>query len=489
MKRKTAFISAVLTGLLMFNVSAAQITEVKVSDFDNSIVTVTGTTEDALASVTAVKKDTSLSAGTYNSESDMSVQQATITDGKFNASFQFIADTGWYDFYVSGNTTPFAFEMISKTEILAFVSDLGTAKFSKTELPAKLTYYTPSMGVDIAFANTEGKMSCLAENMITYCADIASNGIPAVSAIAARTKAEVELLDGLAAAQTSTVVNNLLTSYATPAQFDISAYSTLDDYGKTYVCDALMGQSYTNMAAFLAAFNPLVSSAPAQPSATPAPYYPMGGGGGGSSVGGTVVLPPAADSQSGTTDGRVIFERFNDIDSVPWAWEAILYLSDHNVINGVGDNSFMPDAKVKREQLAKMMAVAFNCNGSGSGAGFADVAAGDWSVDYIAAVKEHGLMNGIDENLFGFGMNVSRQDLCVTIYRAAKNNGYVFTNQKTDFKDFDEISDYAKEAVSYLAGEGIISGDGDGSVLPHSSATRAETAKILYSVMTSLLNK
>ena len=52
-----------------------------------------------------------------------------------------------------------------------------------------------------------------------------------------------------------------------------------------------------------------------------------------------------------------------------------------------------------------------------------------------------------------------------------------------DFTDFERIGDYAKEAVKSLAGAKIISGMEDGSFAPMESATRAQTAKMVYELM------
>ena len=92
-------------------------------------------------------------------------------------------------------------------------------------------------------------------------------------------------------------------------------------------------------------------------------------------------------------------------------------------------------------------------------------------------------MKGVRDDTFGIGTSIKREDICVAIYRAAKENGYTFANPKTDFTDFEEVSDYAKEAVSMLAGEGIINGMGDGSFAPKKETTRAQAAKLMYAVI------
>ena len=51
-----------------------------------------------------------------------------------------------------------------------------------------------------------------------------------------------------------------------------------------------------------------------------------------------------------------------------------------------------------------------------------------------------------------------------------------------DFRDAQNVSDYAHESVKTLQNAGIVSGDDTMSFNPHAFATRAEAAKIIYVV-------
>jgi len=479
-----------MAGMLTLSANAAKITNVVVSDFDNSVFTVSGTADEDIVSITMLPEDSTLGEGEYLATDNISIQKADVSEGKFTASFKFSGTSGWYDFHVTGNDEPYTFEYISAGAILQFVEDLGDKVYSGTELAEKLRYFAPAMGIDLAFATGDAAMSCVTAAIEAGSELIKADGITALSAIVEQTKAELELLGAIDEAETPTVVNNLLSKYSESAKVDISEYNKLTDYGKTVVCTEFAGKAYSDIALFRTDFAEAVKNAPeADPDAEEedddddkgSSRPSRGGGGGGVSIPVTPVVP-----EPEVEDGTVIFDRFNDIDDVSWAWEAILYLSDRNIINGTGDGSFLPGDGITREQFAKIMAVAFDCYDSGAADGFADVADDDWSASYIASVRNRGYMNGIDDSNFGYGMDISRQDICVTIYRAAKLAGYSFGTQKNDFYDFDSVSDYAKEAVSYFAGEGIINGTGDGSFKPLSSATRAEAAKIVWSVMTKM---
>jgi hypothetical protein len=47
------------------------------------------------------------------------------------------------------------------------------------------------------------------------------------------------------------------------------------------------------------------------------------------------------------------------------------------------------------------------------------------------------------------------------------------------FKDAAEVSDYARDALRWAVSAGVVSGTGDGKLLPRGSASRAEVAAII----------
>lgn len=174
---------------------------------------------------------------------------------------------------------------------------------------------------------------------------------------------------------------------------------------------------------------------------------------------------------------------FTDIDSVSWALKAINTLYHKGVISGKADGVFAPNDKLKREEIVKILVLGMNIPTTTEATAFDDVDANEWYADYIARAKASGVVTGVSDTAFGVGTNVTRQDIAVMIYRAAKNVGTGFVKTKTDFNDYDTVADYAREAVSMLAGEGIINGYDDGSFRPTDYVTRAEAAKMVYSAI------
>lgn len=68
-------------------------------------------------------------------------------------------------------------------------------------------------------------------------------------------------------------------------------------------------------------------------------------------------------------------------------------------------------------------------------------------------------------------------------YNAVKKEDVSEKDIKLSFDDADEISDYAKQAVAYLADNGVVNGVDGKNFAPRAFATRAQTAKIIYMLL------
>ena len=211
-----------------------------------------------------------------------------------------------------------------------------------------------------------------------------------------------------------------------------------------------------------------------------------GGGGGGASApglsaGGTMVVTPVGSvditKQNDKNANENLKYAFSDIAEVEWAATAIEALTAKGIINGVGDGKFDPQATVTREQFVKMLCVALNLTEEAE-ISFTDIAADDWSLPYIKKAVKAGLISGMDENTFGYGVGISRQDIAVILHRTVKE-----TTGDAQFADKAEIADYAVAAVGALSGLKILNGFEDGSFKPNASCTRAQAAVIIYNYL------
>lgn len=241
----------------------------------------------------------------------------------------------------------------------------------------------------------------------------------------------------------------------------------------------LSGQNYNDYSALKSAIDNIKSSNSGSPSSSGGNR----GGGSGGSIGGTKTYPtvvPDTDNK----DIELNYYVFDDLDSVEWAREPICKLAEMGVLRGKEYRLFYPNDNITREEFVKMLTVAYKLNIENKTAKFTDVNADDWFMPYVAAALENGIVNGVSDDMFGTGQNITRQDLAVMAYNAALKNGVEFNTEVVQkFSDDDKISDYAKTAVYALKSQDIVNGIDGKNFAPQDTATRAEAAKILYALI------
>ena len=162
---------------------------------------------------------------------------------------------------------------------------------------------------------------------------------------------------------------------------------------------------------------------------------------------------------------------------------------EKGIVSGVGNGNFEPGRTIKREEFAKLLCEAFGYEQSNNKCHFEDVLPGSWCEKYVMTAYDMGVVNGMSDTFFGTGQNITRQDMVTMIYRALAESDIEFSKTNEDFKDFYDVSEYAKEAVGKLSAEGIVNGVGNGEFSPKTNATRAEAAVIIARVTERFLEQ
>lgn len=200
-------------------------------------------------------------------------------------------------------------------------------------------------------------------------------------------------------------------------------------------------------------------------------------------VGSIVALP-----QGNISENEMLIPIFDDIEGVEWAKPAIVYLTEKQILDGVGGTKFNPNGLVTREQLAKMVVGAFAKGAQAGENVFSDVDVNAWYAPFVLKANAAGIAKGLGDGTFGVGKNVTRQDMCVMIYNAAVAAGYRIEAEATTraFEDDNSIADYAKEAVYALKECGAVNGMDPLNFAPYGTATRAQVAKIIYYIVETM---
>ncbi|MGE6537973.1 DUF4822 domain-containing protein [Bacillus luti] len=108
---------------------------------------------------------------------------------------------------------------------------------------------------------------------------------------------------------------------------------------------------------------------------------------------------------------------------------------------------------------------------------FKDVPKGHWAYEAIQQLTGEKIIFGYDDGRFGFGDNVTREQVAALMYRyfnMTENKNY--QNPYGDVSE--ESTSYIKEILS-LTEMGVFTGDEHGNFRPKASLTRAEMAQVL----------
>ena len=258
---------------------------------------------------------------------------------------------------------------------------------------------------------------------------------------------------------------------------DVSKYKD----NKKNAGKALVGKSFDSKEEFKNAFDKAVKAESSRDN-----------GEGSSSKGGSSVVIKVRETQSepserkpdpSTGDNAQKLQpssySFTDIADYGWASYEIEFLARMNVINGVGNGLYAPADYVTREQSAKLLVQAMELETVNQNTAFTDVDENAWYYPHISTATARGIVKGKGDS-FGIGESVTREDLCTMAARALEAAGYKIDEYELSFADASSVSDYAKNAVAFLANAGVIKGMPDGTFMPKNNTTRAEAAVFMY---------
>ena len=186
--------------------------------------------------------------------------------------------------------------------------------------------------------------------------------------------------------------------------------------------------------------------------------------------------------QYGETAGRIHTISYDDVVAGDWYANAVTYVTLTGLMNGTG-TGFSPDVTINR---GMMVTVLYRMAGSPAVSGenpFSDVAADTWYTDAAIWAAANGITEGTSDTTFSPTASLTREQMATFFYRFADYESLdpivVEGDNLTGFVDADQVSAYAKEALNWAVGEGLITGTTDTTLSPKSTATRAQAATIL----------
>ncbi|QHI73853.1 immunoglobulin-like domain-containing protein [Aminipila terrae] len=174
--------------------------------------------------------------------------------------------------------------------------------------------------------------------------------------------------------------------------------------------------------------------------------------------------------------------KFADVKAGAWYNEAVDYVVKNNLMNGVSATSFKPDDNTTRAMLATII---YNAEGKQTAKGeslFTDVKKDAWYGSSVIWTSEKEIVKGMNQNQFMPTGNVTREQVAVMLYNYAKFkklNTEVNKAAIEKMTDSENVSSWAKEAVTWTLDKKIMKGKGNNVLDPKGNATRAEIAQMI----------
>lgn len=176
-------------------------------------------------------------------------------------------------------------------------------------------------------------------------------------------------------------------------------------------------------------------------------------------------------------DRLLLIDPYTDVYADEWYGTGVVFVDYYSIMNGMGDNLFMPNEKATREQSMTILARA-----------------GDTREDAEPYTVDEGVAWAMKYEISDGGNRkdtLTREQFVTMLYRFAKAVGFdveftVDMDSILAFADGLDLSDWAVPATMWAVQKGIVSGMDDNMLAPQGEVTRAQMAVMLYRFYASI---
>ncbi len=205
-------------------------------------------------------------------------------------------------------------------------------------------------------------------------------------------------------------------------------------------------------------------------------------------------VTPAQPKPAETTcpkDATCPLAKFTDVPADAWYHDGLHYCVEHGLLNGTGESTFSPSRTMTRGMVVTVLYRLAGSPAPKNADGFADVPAGSYCDAATRWAAENGIALGFADGSFRPEQPVSRAQLAAILCRYAKNAGIDVTDAAdlSAFPDAALVGAWARDALGWANGCGLILGRADGRLDPTGDASRDQMAMILYRFCKTVLGK
>lgn len=179
---------------------------------------------------------------------------------------------------------------------------------------------------------------------------------------------------------------------------------------------------------------------------------------------------------------------FTDVTVDNWYYEAVKFVNENKIFNGISDTEFGANVNMTRGMLVTVLYRLAGEPTINQSIPFADVDMSMYYANAISWAKQNNIVNGVNENNFAPDAQVTREQLTTILYRYAKATGKDVSTKGSQnvssYDDANQISEYAKAAIEWAVESGIFTGRTKSTLEPLGTGTRAEVATMLMRFVT-----
>ena len=154
---------------------------------------------------------------------------------------------------------------------------------------------------------------------------------------------------------------------------------------------------------------------------------------------------------------------FTDVSVNAWYYEAVKYVYEKGIMNGMDRYSFQPNGTLTRAMVWTMLARLDGVDTEGGNS-------------WYAKAQEWATANSVSDGENPTG-EVTREQLITMLWRYAGSPTY--TADLSGYVDTADISSWAGQAMCWAVATGVIEGDENSALTPKADTTRAQAAAML----------
>ena len=182
---------------------------------------------------------------------------------------------------------------------------------------------------------------------------------------------------------------------------------------------------------------------------------------------------------------EVNYDHFVDVSRDSWYYDAVYYVYDHDIMDGVGSRKFDPYGDLSRAMIVTTLYRMEDEPWVRNYGTFRDVDEDAWYADAVEWAAEEGIVKGYGKKTFGPNRSVTVEQLAAILQRYADYKGYDIDETVRLYSDA-VVSQWAVDNVRWAVAEDLLRGGR--SVNATQVATRAEIAYALYNFMMNVVD-